>query len=165
MDVAHRQAGVRYNQCMVVLTWVDMNWFNLLQSGGIIASLLVSAAALRLDANARRTGNLLEITENHREIWSYLYTHPELSRVLDASVDLKRVPVTTEEELFVNFLVLHLNSAFYAMKKDVYVKPEGLRRDIQLFFSLPIPDAVWEKVKALQEEDFVRFVESNRVSP
>jgi len=149
---------------MGVLAWVGDNWFNVIQSGGIIAGLLVSAAALRLDANARRVGNLLDVTKNHREIWTYLYARPELSRVLDASADLKRVPITAEEELFVNLLVLHLNSAYQATKRGVYVKPEGLRKDIQTFFSLPIPRAVWEKAKLLQDEDFVRFVESNRTS-
>lgn len=37
------------------------------------------------------------------------------------------------------------------------INPEGLRQDIGEFFSLPIPRAIWEKIKSLQNEDFVRF--------
>ena len=42
------------------------------------------------------------------------------------------------------------------------IKQEGLRSDICSFFSLPIPQAVWEKTKLFQNDDFVEFVESCR---
>jgi hypothetical protein len=67
--------------------------------------------------------------------------------------------VTAEEEMFVIFLILHLSNTYYAMRAGFFPKLHGLRRDIESFFSLPIPRAVWTKVKDLQEEPFVRFVE------
>ena len=40
-----------------------------------------------------------------------------------------------------------------------------IHKDIERFFSLPIPRAVWEKVKDFQEEPFVRFVEKSIDGP
>jgi len=67
--------------------------------------------------------------------------------------------VTAQEEVFVIFIILHLSSTFYAMRSGFFQKPHGLRKDIVRFFSLPIPRTVWEKVKALQDAPFVKFVE------
>jgi hypothetical protein len=45
------------------------------------------------------------------------------------------------------------------MRSGFFQKPEGLRKDIERFFSLPIPQAVWARVKSLQDAPFVKFVE------
>jgi len=39
-------------------------------------------------------------------------------------------------------------------------KVEGLRRDVAQFFALPITREVWGKIKVLQNDEFVAFVES-----
>jgi len=137
--------------------WFIENWFVLLQSIGIIAGLIFTAVALQTDAKVRRIQNLLTLTEHHREIWTKLYERPELSRLL--SSDRER-PATVAEELFVNLVVLHLNSVYLATKQGVFTQPEGLQRDIQGFFTLRVPRAVWNRLKVLQDEDFVRFVET-----
>jgi len=137
-----------------------MYWSGIIQTGGIVGALLLNGIALILDARARRVGNLIQLTEQHRELWERMYTHPQLARILDPEVDLITLPATADEELFVIFVILHLSNTFYAMRAGFYQKPHGLRKDIQLFFSLPIPRFVWEKVKELQDEPFVRFVES-----
>ena len=148
---------------MGVLNWVSDNWFNLFQTGGIIAGLLFSAAALRLDANARRVGNLMSITKNHREIWTELYDRPELARVLEPKADLNEAPISRDEDLFIRMLILHLNSVYHAQKDGLLLNLEGLPKDIQRFFSLPLPQAVWDRIKPLQDADFVRYVESCRI--
>jgi hypothetical protein len=144
--------------------WLLQNWFTLLNAVGIVGSLVFTAFSLRSETKTRRIANLLVITQNHREIWSELYKRPELARVLNAGVDLKVEPVRLEEELFVNFLLLHLSAAYRAMKDDVFVKQEGLREDIRRFFSLPIPAAIWEKLKPLQDDDFAAYLESARLT-
>ena len=42
------------------------------------------------------------------------------------------------------------------------VKSEGSRRDIAQFLSLPIPQAVWERMKIYQNDALVRFIEEWR---
>jgi hypothetical protein len=86
---------------------------------------------------------------------------PELWRIMSADVDLERNPVTDNETLFVSFLVLHLNSAYQAIKQGVMEMPEGLGSDISAFFVHPIPRAVWGKLRSLQNRDFVAFVEEH----
>jgi hypothetical protein len=46
------------------------------------------------------------------------------------------------------------------MKDQLIVKLEGVRWEIAQFLSLAVPREVWEKIKVLQNEDFVAFVES-----
>lgn len=147
---------------MALLQWLEQNWFSVFESAGIIGGLLFTAVTLHADAQARRIGNLIALTQHHQDIWTHLYTRPDLARVLDKTVNLQSAPITDEEELFINLLILHLNSAYQAMQTGMYLKPEGLRRDIQIFFSLPIPQAVWDATKLFQDEAFVRFVETNR---
>ena len=62
--------------------------------------------------------------------------------------------------MFVNMVIQHVNSVYYAMSDQLVVKHEGLRRDIAEFLSLPIPKSVWGKIKQFQNDDFVTFVES-----
>jgi hypothetical protein len=61
-------------------------------------------------------------------------------------------------------LLVHLSTARHAVADRMLATPEGLRKDIKWFFSLPIPSAVWEKVKSRHDESFVAFIESFRQS-
>ena len=140
------------------LRWIWSNWATVLNAVGIIGGLFFTAAAFRSEARSRRVANLLAITKNHRDIWADFYGKPELARILDASPNLKQQPVTLAEEVFVNLVILHTSSVFYVLKDNMMVRLEGLRRDVQLFFSLPIPLTVWQRLKGLQNQAFVDFV-------
>lgn len=142
--------------------WIAQNWFDLLQSVGIIASLVFTAWALRSDTKTRRVSNLLALTESHKTLWGEFYRRPELHRILDEQAHVRLDGITREEEILVNLAILHLNSAFYAHKLGLVFKLEGLRRDIAWFFSLPIPRMIWEQSKVVQNDDFVAFVEMCR---
>lgn len=140
--------------------WFDQNWFILLQSAGIIGGLFFTAFAMRSDEKTRRIGNDLLVTQNHRDIWKEIFRRPDLQRVLDSGVDLKQSPTSREEEIFVNLVILHLNSVFHAMENKLVLKPEGLQKDVGSFFTLPIPRSVWNKMKLLHDDDFVSFIEN-----
>ncbi|MGO8698490.1 MAG: hypothetical protein ACLQVY_12305 [Limisphaerales bacterium] len=140
--------------------WIADNWLNLLNAVGVVGGLFFTATSIRSGAKAQKVANLLTVTSNHREIWKEFSRRPELARILDAPVDLSKQPVTLDEAEFVNLVILHLSSVYYAMKDGIVVKSEGLRRDVCSFFSLPIPGAVWEERKVFQNADFVKFVES-----
>jgi hypothetical protein len=142
--------------------WFAEHWFDLVQTVGIVGGLFFTAAVLRSGTKTQRIANLLTITSNHREIWKEFPRRPELARVLDASADLIKQPITPDEAEFVNFVILHLSSVYYAMKDGIVIKLECLRQDVRTFFFLPLPRAVWEKSKILQNEDFVEFVETCR---
>ena len=140
--------------------WVSQNWFNLLSAVGIIGGLWFTAFSLRSDTKTRRIANLLTITANHREVWKEFLNNPNLARISDTTADLTKQPITDMERVFATLVILHMNSVYYAMSDQLVVEYEGLRRDIAKFISRPVPKAVWEKIKPLQNEDFVNFIES-----
>jgi hypothetical protein len=147
---------------MEIGEWLSQNWFNLVSVAGIISGLWFTAISLHSETKTRRIANLLTITGNHREIWQEFIYHPGLARILDAAADPARKPVTREEEIFVNLVIAHINSVYYSIKDELVIELQGLRRDVWWFFSLPVPKAVWEKTKLIQNDDFVAFVESCR---
>lgn len=142
--------------------WFSDNAFNLISAIGVVGSLWFTAFSLRSETKTRRISNLLAVTANHREVWNTFLANKELARVRDVGANLLANPVTDAERFFVIMVIQHLNSVYQAMNDQLFVKLEGLRRDVAQFFSLPIPRDVWEKVKATQNDDFVAFVEGCR---
>jgi hypothetical protein len=142
--------------------WFSNNVFNLLTAAVAIGSLWFTAVSLRSETKTRRIANLISITANHRELWTVFLNNKALARVRSASSDTKNPPITDSELIFVNLVIQHIHSVHRAMNDQLVVKIEGLRRDIAQFFSLPIPKEVWEKIKVMQNDDFVAFVESCR---
>ena len=141
------------------VTWILANWLDLLQSLGIISGFVFTAHSIRRDAEARKISNLLAITERHHAIWKPIYERPELARILEQRPGLDEKPLTREEQRFVTSIIIHLDSVHRAIKAKMFVKLEGLRRDIKEFFSLPIPNRVWQELKQFHDADFVAFVE------
>lgn len=144
---------------MAFTDWISHNWFPVVQTAVLSAGLILIGLALLFEARAHRVANLIQLTEQHRDLWERMYVQPELARILDPLADPAEMAVTAQEETFVVFIILHLSSTYYAMRSGFFRKPHGLRKDIERFFSLPIPRAVWERVKALQDRPFVEFVE------
>jgi hypothetical protein len=140
--------------------WISENWFNRVSAVGIIASLLFTGVSLRSETKTRRIGNLLGLTESHRELWAQVFNHPELARVVDEEADLSKQPMTFEESIYVGLAIQHLGCAFQALKGGIVIRQDGLCDDVKWFFSLPIPKAVWSESKGFQNDDFVTFVDS-----
>ena len=126
---------------------------------GDIIGLVFNGYALREETKARKLGNLIALEQSHHAIWKQP-SERELSRILDERADLQSNPLTNEETVFVTSLVIHFYSVYWAMKSRMFVRVEGVRKDVKAFFSLAIPRAVWNKVKPFQDEAFVRFVEA-----
>ena len=140
--------------------WLVENSFNLF--GTFIGTgLWVAVFTYREDVKTKRVANLLTITASHRDLWKEYLHNEKLARVRDASANIIAHPVTEQEHVFVNLVILHTNSVFYANKDRLVIEYEGSRRDISEFFSLPVPRAVWQKAKPLQNHDFVAFIESS----
>jgi hypothetical protein len=141
--------------------WLAENWFDVLSTVGIVGSLWIAIVTLRSDAKAKRISNLIALTRNYIEIRKEHAHNPKLARVDDPAADVSNQPVTPEEESFVSMVINHASSAYETLKDDLLVKQEGQRLDIKSFFSLPVPNAVWTKVKTLQNPDFAAFIDSS----
>ena len=144
------------------LLWAAEHLFDILSTVVALGGLFFAAITIREDTKTRKISNLLAMTANHREVWENFFERPDLARVLQPSVEIKRKPITADEEVFVTLVILHLSTVFEALKDELLIKQEGLRRDAGSFFALPIPQAVWSKIKSVQNHDFVRFVEECR---
>ena len=144
---------------MEASSWIG-DWFHVIETAGVIGSLLLAAYTTRKDERARRVSNSIAINEQYRKIWKEVYSRPELERVLDEKADVTFQSVSLHEQLFVNILIQHLGTVYRAMKEGEFVKLLGLQKDVNEFFSLPIPKAVWEKSKPFQDSDFVAFIDT-----
>jgi len=147
--------------------WTDINWFNVVQSAGIVGSLLLGAKAANNEAKARHreakekaTENLLTIAEHHLEVWIQLQERPGLERVLSPDADVIKHPPTIKEEEYINLIiVVQYMKTWYIANGGGIVTLDDLARDARGFFSRPLPRAVWEKTKADRNPQFVQFVE------
>lgn len=144
---------------MEISRFVVDHGFEIVESVGIVGSLLLAAAAFRREAESRRIGNLIALTQSHHSIWKELLRDPRLKRILNAKTPIPKSHLTREERIAVNMVVQQLYVAFHAIKKDLTVAPEGLREDVQNFFGNPIPRQIWEDLREFQDREFVAFVE------
>jgi hypothetical protein len=141
--------------------WIVGHWFELLQTASIAVGFYVTVHSIRADTNVRKVQNLFTLTAAHRDIWSKLYDHPDLERILSESLDLAANPPSVAEELFVHLLILHLRTSFKARQAGMEFDGDAVSADIREFLSLPIPREMWKKSKQFQDRDFVDFVESS----
>jgi hypothetical protein len=144
---------------MLIAYWIAENWFSLLQGIGIISSLIFTGLAFRRTDKSIRVENLNILTTRHRDIWAEYSSNPDLRRILKDDINLRRAPITRTEEKFLQALILHLSSSYEAIRNGLLDKPDGLERDIQNFFTKPMPRAMWLRSRPLQNKDFVDFVE------
>ncbi len=140
---------------MESFSWFHVSFADL----ATIIGLLFSGYGLFFNANETRVSNLLEVTKQHRELWTWIRSRPESSRLFDAHADITTEKVTEDERWSVNFVILHLAANYRAAKAGTYKLPEKLDTDIRSFFSRPVPNAVWNSVKRFQDTDFALFVE------
>ncbi len=134
------------------------NWFDLLQTVFIVVGFMLTYRANRHDMRSSRVNHLLQINENHREIWSKTYTQPELLRIRKADVDLEKRPVTEAEKRMVKEIIIHISTVYEAIRTKQIDKGE-MEKDIAEYFKLPIPNSVWQEVKGYQDKRFVSYIE------
>jgi hypothetical protein len=139
-------------------SWVDGNWFNVVQTVGIIGSLWLTMAAARQEAKAKEVENLLTIAGHHRELWGDVHKKRELDRIFQTTGDVLASALTVAEEEFINLAIVHFQTGWRIAVAGGLTTLKELGADVRGFFSLPLPRAVWEKTKNSRNQKFVRFV-------
>jgi len=145
-----------------ISAFVEANWFNLVQSAGIVASLLFAGVTLRRESRSRKMTALLALDEQHRDLWSELHRRPDLGRILADEVDLVGSPITTSEAEFLNTVFVHFCTGWRLAAEHHVFSEDDLRRDIVGFLARPIPLQVWERTTGIREKRFLEFVEEAR---
>lgn len=142
-----------------ISAWLDTNWFNFLQSIGIIGGLAFTAFALRMENRARRVSDFLVLTGHHRELWIEIQRQPSLARILQPEVNLIDQPITWAEEEFLNLVYVHFQAGWELARRGSILKMRTLRSDANYFLKLPIPRSVWAKTTGFRDAEFVRFMD------
>jgi len=143
-----------------ISAWVDANWFNLIQTLGIVGGLWFTASAANREAKAKEVENLLTLAEHHQGLWNGVTQRKDLARVFRSDVDALSTPPSIAENVFLNSVIVHFQTGWWIARSGGITNLDELKTDARSFFSLPLPRAVWEKTKATRNQRFVRFVES-----
>lgn len=142
-----------------LLIWLRENWFLLLQTLGIVGGLIFTSISIRQSTKARKASDLLTLTREHRELWNEIYSRQELARILRTDVDLVALPIKTDEEHFLNEVIVHFQMGWHLATKSSFLTLDAMRADVKNFFNLPIPRKVWQETKMSRDPKFVSFVE------
>jgi hypothetical protein len=140
-------------------SWVDGNWFNVIQTVGIVGSLWLTMAAANRDAKAKEIENLLSLSEQHRELWKEIPQRIDLARIFQRDGDVLLTPPTVAETEFLNLVFVHFQTGWRVAKAGGITTLKEMQADIQDFFALPLPRAVWEKTRAARNKYFAAFVD------
>jgi hypothetical protein len=138
--------------------WLAANWFNVVQTAALIATLAVAASALRSSGRATKGSNTLTLAANNRQIWSQLTADPKLQSVLRTTMTPNE-DVSYEEYRFVVQVIHHTVTGFELARMGGINPVEGARRDAYHFMNLPVFRTVWEQNKIYQNADFVNFID------
>lgn len=138
--------------------WAQSNWFNLIQTAGIIGTVIFAGVGVHREAKAREVENLLTLAQHHRILWDGFAANPSLQRVLALQADTVKHPPTLAEADFLNRVFVHYQTGWRVAKAGGITTLAEMKEDVRGFFSLPLPHAVWEKTKKYRNRRFVRFV-------
>lgn len=144
------------------LPWINENWFSLIQSIGIVAGLFFTGVTLRHDLRARRVSQYLTLATQHRHLWSALYRHPKLARLMDPCRDIAKESVSKSEQAYLKLVFVHFHTGWLVAREGSLTPLSTLASDAAGFFNLPAPAIVWAKEKSEFEESFVSFIEEAR---
>lgn len=135
--------------------------FQLIQSLGIIITLVITIVNLLKNNKYLKSSNSLMITQNHGEIWINILNNDDLKRVFDKNADIVSTPVTEKEHYFTNMIFLHMSSCLKMCNSKSCFQIEGMKNDIKDILSYPIPNFVWTSVYKYHDKEFVDFVMHN----
>ena len=139
--------------------WLQQDWFNLIQTLGIVWSLALTAAALHRETRARKLGHYLNLVAHHRELWSETHRRLDLTRIFQAEVDLVAAPMTVAEQEFLNLAIEHFTTGWLVAKDTPFLSRKMLAADAATFFASPLPRTAWKQTKHARDPEFVRFIE------
>ena len=142
-----------------LISWLENNWFLMVQGLGIVGGLFFTALSIRQGTKSRRLGDLLTLNQHHRELWGEFRSNPVLSRITREEVDLLQCPVTHEETEFVNQVFIHFNTGWMMARSGSLLTIATLALDVSSFLKLPIPKSIWEHSEKSRDPKFVRFVQ------
>lgn len=134
------------------LEWLKRDWFNLVQAFCLVGGFVFAVKAWRIQF-------LTMLAEKHRAVWEKMVENPKLHRIFAEQTDLSERPVTPEEEIALNMILIQYETGWEAAKFLDRGRLTPLANDISKFFRLPLVWQAWEKNRGALDPRFVCFVE------
>jgi hypothetical protein len=143
-----------------MVSWLESNWFNAIQTIALIATLSLAISVSRSSRQATRMSNMIAIMINRRETWGKLQTNPKLKNVLRDEPLKENEQVTPEEYSFVVDIVNQFLMVYEVSKWDgMPLDQQTHEREIRDIMSRPVFQAAWRVNKGYRKPDFVKFMD------
>ena len=137
----------------MVLSFLKANWPELTSALIALVSVIGGLFAHLSTKRQERVEVNLSITEAHQALWGRFLGNPSLMRVTSDVVDIRKKPVTAEEEAFVLLLLAHLSTTLIAIREGKHSAPDGMLADVTTFYSKPVPLTVLKRHFKAQPTD------------
>lgn len=131
----------------------------LVQSAGIVLSILLSAYLMIRDKRSRRLANYIQLVQYHRDIWRMTLELDGLDRVTSRDPALSSEEPSVREAQFLTFIFLHMTCSFELAKQNEIITIEQLQFDFTEFLKAPLVAAFWSARKQYYNTDFAAFVD------
>jgi hypothetical protein len=138
----------------------DSDWFTLVQTVGIIASLLFTAYELRRNRASCIAANEIKLIELHRDLWRMTIDQPSLMRPFGHDLKPDELKLSIAESRFVNLLFLHISGAFRLTEAGEVRRTGDFRGDLKELLARPAIRNFWEANQRYHDARFVAFVNS-----
>ena len=132
--------------------------FQVLQICILVVGATLTVLQLGRTARSARATNLLTITKNHREIWTFALDHPDTFELMDPEIPFSGIEnLSNDQRQFVNFLLLHMASAHALVKGRLLSRNRSARRDVGGVLALPAFRAIWAELQSYHPARFRRY--------
>jgi hypothetical protein len=139
-----------------VLRFLTEHWFSLIQTGGIIFSILWGAHLNNLGKRTEKVSNYLLLTQCHRDVWKIIIDHP---KYYDSIFVKQSEKLSTEEKQFLTFVFLHMTCTFELIKNKQITDIEALRLDIGELMTSKAVSNRWKDIQKYYNQDFINFIQ------
>lgn len=119
------------------------------------AALIYAIRAFNSSYNLSRANFTYQLIQSHRDLWSKIHAL-NLTRITDPNADPSTI--TSDEERYIIFLILHIEASFEAHRTNVLRVNRYSLVDIGEIFLLPLPKLVWSRIEMVNDKEFVKFI-------
>jgi len=136
-----------------------LSLYQVLQLTLVTVGLGFTVVQLWRAARAARVNNLLQLTKNHRELWTMLLENPDLRAVLHSTRTVNAISdLTADERLVINFFLLHMAAAYELERARLITRNTATATDIAEMLSLPAFHFSWQQYMRYHPPRFRRYV-------
>lgn len=143
-----------------VINYIINNAGNIIQSLGVILTLLFTAVQIRTANKINKFNTVMAIAQAHKELWSKTLDNTDLARfnLPDDKIDITSTPVNEAEEMFAILIISHMNMVYHANRMGIFPLSDAQTSGMVELINSPIVKKVWTDIIPYQEIGYVKFM-------